>query len=121
MTRDENDVVQLLIDAGVLTFEDGQNIESIKGEVLLQHMIDKRVLLPSEIEEARGCIMDVLTRTNHSKRIRAKISLIRLITTNLHRRMDMAGEQMRTSKEKITSESYAAITAAQLAFKTDGK
>jgi|MudIll2142460700_1097286.scaffolds.fasta_scaffold00003_124 hypothetical protein len=121
MTKDETDVVQLLIDAGVLTLEDANNIETLKGEALLQRMIDRRVLLPAEIEEAREYIVDALTKTNHTKRMRAKISLVQIITTNLHRRMDDAGVQMHTSREKITAEGYAVVGSAMAVVKARGE
>jgi len=117
MTRDETDVVQLLLDAGVLTPEDANNIETLKAEALLQRMLDNRVLLPSEMENARGYLVDALTKTNHGKRMRAKISLVQIITTNLHRRMGTAGEHIHTNREKITADSYAAVASAAVTLK----
>jgi hypothetical protein len=113
MTRDESDVVQLLIDAGVLTLEDAKDIETLKGEAVLERMIAMRVLLPSEIEMARRHIVDALTRTNRTKRLHAQASLVQIITNNLHRRLDNAGEQVRVAKKHITGGAFAAIAAAK--------
>jgi len=111
MTRDESDVVQLLIDAGVLSLEDARQIETLKGEAVLERMIAMRVLLPSEIEVARGHIVGALTRTNRTKRLHAQASLVQLITNNLHRRLDDAGDQIHAAKEHITGSGFVAIAA----------
>lgn len=120
MTR-EADVVQLLIDAGVLSNDDAKSVETLKGEALLQHMIDRRVLLPSEIEEAREYLVNALTSTNHIQRMHSKISLVKVITANLHRRMGDAGDQLRTSRDKFSSSNYAAVASAAVALKSTGE
>lgn len=117
MIHDENDVVQLLMDTGVLTQEDVTNIQTLKGEALLQLMIARRVLLPSEIEDARMHVLNMLTKHSRTQRLHAHISLVDLITTNLHRRMGIAGDQVRTTKEKLTSGNFAAIAAKALVVK----
>jgi len=120
MTR-EADIVQLLIDAGVLSHDDVKDVETLKGEILLQYMIDKRVLLPSEIENAREHVVTALTSTNHIQRMHSKISLIKIITTNLHRRMGDAGDQLRISRDKLSSSNYAAVASAAVALKPAGE
>lgn len=104
--------VQLLIEAGVLTTEDASNVATAKVEVLLTMMVEKQALLPTEVQQARKVLQELETTTNPTRRMRAQMTLVQLITSNLHRRMDKAGQTLRLNKERITSGHYPAVSAA---------
>lgn len=109
MTRGETDMMHLLIDAGVLTPEDATHIEKLKADAILHQMVDKRVLHPTERSEARTYLIDALTQTNRTKQLHAQAAIINLITHNLYRRMDTASAHVRTSRDRITSDTFFAI------------
>ena len=110
MSHDDGDIVQLLIDTGLVTSEDTEHIQSKQVEVVLDLMLSKRALLPSETEEARTLLQDVMG-TNRTRQLKAKMSLVNLITGNLHRRMGRAGDRVAAQKRRVTSGHFPAIAA----------
>jgi hypothetical protein len=112
MTKDDADIVQLLIDTGVLSAEDAQSVQTAQSEVLLTMMVQKRALLPSEVENAREILNELMAGVNQTRRLKAQMSLVQIITGNLHRRMGQAGDRLRTQKERITSGDWPAVAPA---------
>lgn len=107
----DSDALRLLVETGILDEEDAKSIQDAQSEVLLNMMIERQALLPSEIEEARGVIQD-LTSTNRTRKTRAQMSFMRLITGNMHRRIGRAGDRLREQKERITGEEFKAVALA---------
>jgi len=115
MSLTDNDALRLLVETGILDAEDAKSIQTEQSEVLLNMMIDKKALLHSEIEEARVILQTLATGTNRTRKLKAQTSLVRIITSNLHRRMGKAGDRLREQKERITKEVFpvgAALAAS---------
>lgn len=112
MVDEDTHIVQLLIDTGVLTAEDAQSVQTAQSEVLLTMMVNKRALLPSEVEDARTILNELMVGTNQTKRLKAQMSLVQIITGNLHRRMGQAGDRLRAHKERITSGNWPTVAPA---------
>lgn len=110
MSHDDGDIVQLLIDTGLVTPHDAEQIQSKQVEAVLDLMLAKRALLPTEIEEARE-LLGVVLATNQTRRLKAKMSLVNLITGNLHRRLNTAGDRVAEHKRRVTSGHFPAIAA----------
>lgn len=106
----DGDIVQLLIDTGLVTGEDAEHLQSKQVEVVLDLMLSKRALLPSEVDEARSLLQMVMSN-NRTRRLKAKMTLVHLITGNLHRRMNHAGQRVAEQKRRITSGHFPAIAA----------
>jgi len=114
MSKQGDDVVQLLIDTGVLTPSDATYFQEAQSEALLNLMLERRAILPDESSEAQTVLTELLTTSNHSKSLRARMVLVRMITTNLHRRMDRAGARLREQKERITSGAHPAVAMCKV-------
>lgn len=112
MSRDEGDVVRLLIDTGILSEEDARSLQTAQSEVLLALMIERRALQPSEAEEARVFLNDILGNVNRMRKLHSSSKLLSLITTNLHRRMSTAGDTVRREKERITGATFPVVAVA---------
>lgn len=113
---DGDDVIQLLVDTGVLTSGDAAQIHTVQTEVVVHHMRERDVLLPHEEEEARE-ILTILTGGGPlPQRIQAKLNLVRIITKNIHRRIDQQNVRTRKQKERITGGAFPMV--ARLAKKT---
>lgn len=116
MTRnDGDDVVQLLIDTGVLTPEDAANIHSVQTEVILQYMKDRDALIPSEEAQVREALTTLIGGAPLAQRLQAKIRLVSIITQSVHRKIDAQGVRTREQRERITGEAFPMV--ARLAHK----
>jgi hypothetical protein len=110
MGRNEgDDVVQLLIDTGVLTANAAADIQSVHAEVILHHMKEQKVLLPSEEENVRQVLAVLLGAGPLAKRLEAKIKLVGIITDNVHRRIDQQSVKTREQRERITGEAFPMV------------
>lgn len=110
MSHDDGDIVQLLIDTGLVTSNDAEHIQSQQVEAVLDLMLSKRALMLSETKEARE-LLQIVRSTNRTKQLHAKMALVNLITGNLHRRMNSAGQRVAAHKRRVTSEHFPAIAA----------
>ena len=104
-----DDVVQLLIDTGVLTADGAAEIQSVHAEVIMRHMREKDVLLPSEEENVRQVLSVLLGGGPLATRLQAKIKLVGIITDNVHRRIERQGVKTREQRERITGEAFPMV------------
>jgi hypothetical protein len=111
MSPADSDALRLLVETGIISDEDAKSIQNAQSEVLLNRMIEKKALLPSEIEQARVVLQDLMS-ANRTRKMKAQMSLVRIITANMHRRMGRAGDQLREQKERITGEEFPSVAAA---------
>lgn len=111
MSADLN-VVQLLIDTGVFTEDDARDVKVAQVEVLLEMMLDKQALLPKEVPNARAILQELMESTNQTKQLMAKMSLVQIITENIHRRMKRAGDALSEQKQRVTTGNWPAVRAA---------
>jgi hypothetical protein len=111
--NDGANLLQLLVDTGVLDSTDAENAQAAQSETLLDLMVKKRALLPSEVEQARAILHELLVGTNQTRKLKAQMSLVRIITGNLHRRMSRAGDRIREQKERVTGDNLAVVALAK--------
>ncbi len=107
--RDGDDVVQLLIDTGVLAPADGDAIQSVQTEVIMQHMRNKGVLSPSEEPAARQVLAVLLGSSPPTQRLQAKVQLVGIITNNVHLKIERQGVKTREQRERITGETFPMV------------
>lgn len=105
-------VIQLLLETGVLDQSDIKAVQTEQKEALLNLLLEKRVLLHSEREDAKEILTELMESSSRTRCLKAQAALVTIITGNLHRRMDQAGEKVRKHKERVTSGHYPVVTAA---------
>ena len=108
------EVLTLLIDTGVFTFADVKSIQHVHGEAILDMMLERRVIPISEIENAKGILLELSHSSNHIKRVQAQSRFVELITANIHRRMHAASDELVEQHRKITADEYPAVAALPL-------
>jgi hypothetical protein len=114
---DGSDVVRLLLEMEVLSRDDVQDIQAAQSDVLLKVLLDKRVIRPSEAENARLALEEFMSSANQTRRTQAQTRLYNLIAQGLDHRIDNACVQLRKQKERITSRTWPAVAVAA---KTEG-
>lgn len=114
--RDGDDVVQLLIDTGVLTPEDGARIQSVQVDVIIQHMKDRAVVTVAEEPQLRDVLAVLMQNGAPAKHLQAKIQLVNIITNNIHRKLEHQGRRVQKQKAHISGDAYPMV--ARLASKT---
>jgi hypothetical protein len=107
--NDGEDIVQLLIDTGVLTPEIAAQIKSIQADVIMQHMRAHDVLIPAEEPRVRGVLTTLMGGGSLTDRVQAKIELVGIITDNVHRRIERQGVRNREQRERITGEAFPMV------------
>lgn len=112
MTRQEDNVVQFLIGLGILSSEDARAVQEAQVDPIVKMMIDREALAVSHAHQARALITELLTSSNHTKRLKAQMSLMKLITGKMHSRIDVSSDKIRQHKERITSGHYPVVAAA---------
>ena len=103
--------IQLLIDIGVMTEEDARHIRVVQVEAILKLMMEKQALLPKEVPNARSILQELVESTNQTKQLMAKMSLVQIITNNIHRRMKRAGDALSEQKQRVTTGNWPVVTA----------
>jgi hypothetical protein len=112
MTRQEDSVVQFLIGLGVLDSEDAKTVQEAQVEPIVRVMIEREALAVSHASQARELITELLTSSNHTKRLKAQMTLMKLITGKMHSRINVSSDKIRQHKERITSGHFPAVAAA---------
>lgn len=112
MTRQEDSVVQFLVGLGVLSPEDERTVQEAQVDPIVKMMIEREALAASHANQARELITELLSSSNHTKRLKAQMSLMKLITGKMHSRIDVSSHKIRQHKERITSGHYPAVAAA---------
>jgi len=112
MSREEDTVVQFLIGLGVFTDDDVKTVQEAQVEPVVRAMIEKKALLPKDAESARELVKELMSSSNHMKRLKAQMALVKLVTGKMHERMARSGDRARRTKERITSSAFPAVTPA---------
>lgn len=112
MTKEEDDVVRFLAELGVFDEDDIKAVRREQGESIVAAMVRKKALSHLESREAKHLISELLDCSSETKRLKAQMRLVKLVTSNVHRRMATCGDKVRAQKERITSGNYPVITPA---------
>lgn len=107
--REGDDVIQLLIDTGVLTAEDGAAIQSVQTENIMQHMRNHGVVMPAEEARVHAMLTILTDGGSRTQRLQAKIQLVSVITNNVHRKLDRQGTRVREQRERITGDTFPMV------------
>lgn len=107
-SSNEEELIQLLIDVGVLTAKEIINIQSMQNDAILELLFNKHILQPTDKKEAK-VLLDTILSTNKTQRIQAKMAFIDLITHNLHHRVKHASKCIVNCKEPLFNLLAAAI------------
>jgi len=111
MTRQEDSVVQFLVGLGVLSSDDARAAQEAQVEPIVRMMIEREALGAGHAEEAKQLITELLSNANHTKRLKAQMALMKLVTGKMHSRINMSSDKIRRNKERITSSGYPAVAA----------
>lgn len=106
----EKNVLQLLLDIGVLERDDVERLLTSHTDALLEVLVGNHALRPVEIDDVRVIITELLRSSSKKKYLKARRSLVRIITANINRQMGWTGDKLRIQKERITGNSWPAIT-----------
>lgn len=112
MTKQEDSVVQFLIGLGVLTSDDERAVQEAQVDPIVRMMIAREALGAGQAAEARGLIVEMLSSANHTRRLRAQMSLMKLVTGKMHSRINVSSAKIRQHKERITSGHYPTVATA---------
>jgi hypothetical protein len=110
MNREEDSVVQFLVGLGVFTSDDAQAVQESQVDPIVRRMVEKKALRAAHIGRAKELVTELLSSSNHTKRLKAQMSLMKLVTGKMHDRMLGAGDKIRRTTERITSENFRAVT-----------
>jgi hypothetical protein len=113
--REGDDVVQLLVDTGVLTTEDAAKIHLVQTDEIMRHMKEHNALIPEEEEVVQQALSTLISGGPLAKRLEAKIKLVGIITNNVHRGLERQSDRMHEQRERITGEAFPIV--ARLASK----
>lgn len=108
MNRDDGSLVQLLIDTGLLSVEEAKNFHAQQIGAVLKLMLSKKALRYTEMNRARE-LLGAVVAANQTRRLKAKMELVNLITGNLHRRMTDAGNRVAAHKKRITTNNFHVV------------
>ena len=108
--------VRLLIDAGVLSESDARAIKDAHGEHLLSLLIKQHTILPEESQQAREALRDI-DGLHQAKKMAAQVTLVRMLTRGVNRRVHCASERLIEQRDRITSDDHVAIPARAAAEK----
>jgi hypothetical protein len=107
------DAVQLLVDTGVLSIEEAAEIKTAQVEVIIDMMLKNRALMMSEVEEVRFILNELNSTSSRTRRVKSQMELVKIITSNLHRRIGTVGDMVRSQRNKITSGNFPAVSVVK--------
>ena len=103
MSRGDDNVVQFLIGLGVLTEDDVKSVQEAQVGPIVSMMIEKNTLSETNQIEATKLISGLMSSTNHMKRLRDQMALVKLVTGKMQDRMSLSRDNIRRNKERITA------------------
>jgi hypothetical protein len=112
MNSQEDSVVQFLVGLGALTPEDGRAVLTAQVDPIVCKMIEREALGTHHREIACELISELFSSANHTKRLKAQMSLMKLVTGKMHSRINASSAKIRQHKERITSGHYPVVTPA---------
>ena len=112
MTREEDSVVRFLAELGVFDDDDIKSMQRQQGDSIVSMMVRKKALSRLEAREAAQLVTELVDCSNETKRLKAQMRLVKMVTSNVHRRMATCGDKVRANKERLTSGNYPVIAPA---------
>lgn len=97
-SSNEEELIQLLIEVGVLTPKETVHIQLVKIDAILNLLLKKHILQQTDKENAKNLLTAVLG-TNKMQRMHAKMAFIDLITSNLRNRVTRASKHIVNNKD----------------------
>lgn len=118
-------IVDLLTESGVLGEVDAAALHDAQAEALIGIMLNRNVLRPTDVPEARRLIDEASKGGSEAKRLGAQTSLVYMLARTTRKRMQEAGKGLAAASRRITRDRQPAVTAsdtgpAQLAVATAG-
>lgn len=112
MSQEDESVVQFLVGLGVFTEEDERVVRAAQVGPIVRRMVEKKALNPVHVGKARELVAELMSGSNHTRRLKAQMSLMQLVTGKMHDRMTVSRDKIRRHKEKITSGNYPIVPQA---------
>lgn len=103
-------VIQLLTDTEVLTPLEAQRVRHAQPETLLFHLRKRDALQLEDEKEAQNALNTLFEGGSPTAHLDAKLALVRLITKNVHRRIEKQEQETHAQKERITREEVPQVT-----------
>ena len=104
-----NAVLKLLVDTGIISKEDAYQIPISHPNAVLSYLREKAIIMPEDFTEAHRALSVLLTGGPPTLHLNAKLVLVRLITKNVHQRIEKQQKKTHEQKEKITRETQPAV------------
>jgi hypothetical protein len=111
MIGGEDNAIQFLVGLGVLDSGDAARIKQIQAGAIVEVLIEKEVLSPAYIKEAKSLLEKIIRTSNHLKRMRFQMELMRLITGKMHERMEASAQKIHEHRKRVTSDGFPAVPA----------
>lgn len=120
MRREEDTVVQFLIGLGVFSEDDVKTVQEAQVEPIVRAMTERNALKPSDVNAAKELISELMSSSNHTRRLKAQMSLMKLVTGKMHQRMSVGADRARRNKERVTSGNYPSVGRAAALAEASG-
>lgn len=108
-----NTVMKLLVDTGVISEKDVQNMPTSHPNAVLNYLCEHTILIPEDFTDARHALSVLLSGGAPAPYLDAKLTLVNLITKNVHRRIEDQRQKTHAQKERITRESQPQLPKLQ--------
>ena len=104
-----NTVLKLLVDTGVLSKKDAYKIPTHHPNTVLRYLREHAIIMQEDFTEAHRALSVLLAGGHPTLHLDAKLTLVRLITKNVHQRIEKQRRKTHEQKEKITRETQPAV------------
>lgn len=111
MTKEENSIVRLLAELRVFDEGDVARIKKDHGESIVAVLVQKEAVAESEYESAGKIITELSECSSATKRLESKMKLIKMVTSNVHKRLETSAKRIRTHRDRVTSGSFPSVAA----------
>ena len=105
----EDSVIRFLTELGIFSDEDLDAVKKKHGKTIVDAMVKRKALAPNEVEVVTELIDDLMTLPDGIKKMRSQMSLLKIVTTNIHKRMASSCDRMREQKERITGNQFPVV------------
>ena len=109
MSQVKDGVLSFLVELGVFSDSDVAAIRAAQVGPIVRRMLENKSLSQTQVTKASELLNDILSESNHTRRLKAQMSLMQLITGRMHDRVSISRNKIKRHKEKITSGDFSVV------------
>jgi hypothetical protein len=111
--KPSNEVIELLVELGLMTKSDILGVHAAQGEAILQHLMKSGVVDREKSTDVREMLETLLTPTNPTSKADAQVRFYSLITEHFDARTAEAHQELDRHTKRITSRGVPALAIAE--------